>query len=45
MIFVIDGLKFDTDNMELISDKIEWHHIMLTNREFYGPFYERRWII
>ncbi len=24
MIFVIDGLKYDTDKMTLISDKCEW---------------------
>ena len=32
MIFVIDGLKYDTDKMELISEKCEysWKSFLLT---------------
>lgn len=31
MIFVINNLKYDTDKMELISDKCKWNYTHVTS--------------
>lgn len=42
MVFVIDNLKYDTDKMELISEKCEYSYtwaFILTDTEMHGTAY------
>ena len=38
MIFIINDLKYDTDKMELVSNKCKWQHEVLLHRNQYTVY-------
>ena len=40
MIFIINDLKYDTDKMELVSNKCKWQHEVLLHRNQYRTVYD-----
>ena len=40
MIFIVNDLKYDTDKMELVSNKCKWQHEVLLHRNQYRTEYD-----